>query len=403
MPVKEEVVGLLDNSKEVALKRLLALERKFPKSPEFKTEYVRFMQEYIQLGHMKQVTEHGSNRLQVFLPHHAVIKEDSKTTKTRVVFDASSQYSKGRSLNDALYKGPIIQADLFALIIRFRCYRYVLCADIAKLYRQILVHREQTALQSILWREDSEAEVKEFELLTLTYGTKPASFLATRCLKQLAELERANYPKAAEIVSRDFYMDDLLTGGNTEAEMRELKENLTELLVLGGFELHKWNSNILTSSKVNHTEEEAVNISKEQESKLLGTLWNPSKDTFHYKVSLKDSEAWVTKKTVLSQVCRLFDPLGLVRPVIALAKILMQELWSLGVEWDESVPMHIHKAWEQIRSQLSLFNNLKVPRAVSSGNESSQIEIHGFCDASEKAYGACIYIYIYANKTVKGK
>ncbi|XP_036143903.1 uncharacterized protein LOC118645955 [Monomorium pharaonis] len=391
LPIKEEGIELLEDSRKVALRRLLALERKFERRPEFKTEYVKFMREYAQLGHMKRIENHDSDKLRVFLPHHAVQNEDSKTTKTRVVFDASSRYAKGRSLNDALYKGPVVQTDLFELIVRFRAYKYVLCADIKKMYRQILVNKEQTRLQSILWREEVNSEVEEYELLTLTYGTKPASFLATRCLKQLAELEKSDYPRAAEIVNRDFYMDDLITGGNSESEIRELKGEVTELLARGGFELHKWNSNILIN-KLSQTEDEAVSLSKEQESRLLGVLWNPCKDTIYYKVSLNDNEARVTKRAMLAQICRLFDPLGLVGPVIVSAKLLMQELWSLGVDWDESVPMHIQKAWEKIRSQLCMLNSLNIVRKVISGDKNCQVEIHGFCDASEKAYGACIYI-----------
>lgn len=50
------------------------------------------------------------------------------------------------------------------------------------MYRQILIHEEQTPLQSIVWQEDPKSEIEEFELLTVTYGTKPASFLATKSL-----------------------------------------------------------------------------------------------------------------------------------------------------------------------------------------------------------------------------
>jgi len=201
-------------------------------------------------------------------------------------------------------------------------------------------------------------------LLTVTYGTKPAPFLATKCLHQLAELEKANYPQAAKVVSRDFYMDDLLTGGNTKAEVMKLKREVTELLAKGGFELYKWNSNIAITNEVNQIKKEFINIGEEVESKLLGILWNPVKDTFHYKISEKECETRVTKRAVLSQIFKLFDPLGLVGPIITLAKILMQELWSLGIE---SVPMHIHRAWDLIKSQLRLLNELKVAKAVLSG------------------------------------
>lgn len=92
---------------------------------------------------------------------------------------------------------------------------------------------------------------------------------------------------------------------------------------------------------------------------------------------------------MLSQVCKLFDPLGLVGPIVTSAKVLMQALWNLDIDWDESVLMHIQD-WNQIKSQLCLFNELKVPRLIVSGIDDCQL--HGFCDASEKAYGACLYL-----------
>lgn len=130
---------MLNGSREVALKRFLALERKLSYNPELKREYIAFMKEYQQLENMNRVEMNRDDNFRVFLPHQAVIKETSITTKTRVVFDASSQYAKGKSLNDALYKGPTIQSDLFSLIIQFRGYKYVLCADVEKMYRQILI------------------------------------------------------------------------------------------------------------------------------------------------------------------------------------------------------------------------------------------------------------------------
>jgi len=110
------------------------------------------------------------------------------------------------------------------------------------MYRYILIHNEQTPLQSIIWRENPKANIEEFELLTVTYGTIPASFLATRCLQQLAEVEKSNYPKAAKVICNDFYMDYLTE--NTEPEIITIKKELTELVAKGGFELHKWNTNL---------------------------------------------------------------------------------------------------------------------------------------------------------------
>lgn len=110
------MLSLLVNSREVALKRFLASERKFSKQPAFKTEYVAFMKEYQQLWHMRAVDTNTEGKFRVFLPHHNVIKQDSTTTKTRVVFDASSTYSQGKSLNDVLYKGAIKRSTTIKLV-----------------------------------------------------------------------------------------------------------------------------------------------------------------------------------------------------------------------------------------------------------------------------------------------
>lgn len=81
---------------------------------------------------------------------------------------------------------------------------------------------------------------------------------------------------------------------------------------------------------------------------------------------------------MLSQIAKSFDPIGLLGPVIIKAKILMQRLWQSKCDWDESVSPKI-------------LNKVTFPRKVVIQNAKS-IQVHGFCDVSETAYGACIYI-----------
>ncbi|XP_075210146.1 uncharacterized protein LOC142317990 [Lycorma delicatula] len=102
-----------------------------------------------------------------YLPHHAVFKETSLTTKLRVVFDGSAKSSNGLSLNDTLIIGPKVQQDLFSIILRFRVHNYVITSDITKMYRQILVTQDSN-LQRILWRENPEQDLKHYALRTVT-------------------------------------------------------------------------------------------------------------------------------------------------------------------------------------------------------------------------------------------
>lgn len=89
LPFRGEI-GQLGASREIAAKRLKAIERKFVKSTRFKEQYHDFMSEYQDLGHMTKVTNSEKDSVVNYLPHQTVIKEDSLTTKLRVVFDASS-------------------------------------------------------------------------------------------------------------------------------------------------------------------------------------------------------------------------------------------------------------------------------------------------------------------------
>lgn len=95
----------------------------------------------------------------------------------RVVFDGSCKTTGGRSFNDIQLVGPVVQDDLFSILLRFRYNAFVVTGDIEKMYRQIERH-----LQLILWRDKSTQPIKIFQLNTVTYGTASAPFLSTRCL-----------------------------------------------------------------------------------------------------------------------------------------------------------------------------------------------------------------------------
>ncbi|XP_055591255.1 uncharacterized protein LOC129743295 [Uranotaenia lowii] len=219
LPKDDNKFPNIGDSRDIAYRRLQGLERRLAKQPEICSQYMQFLSDYLELGHMRKAeVSLDRGRLRCFLPHQPVLKETSTTTKLRVVFDASCATSNGNSLNDILLAGPVIQDDLRSIIIRSRTKQYMIVADIEKMFRQIKISEEDKPLQSILWRNERTEEVETYELTTVTYGTKPAPFLATRVLKQLGIDEKMRYPKASEVIVKDVYMDDVLTGTDDEAE-----------------------------------------------------------------------------------------------------------------------------------------------------------------------------------------
>lgn len=221
LPTRDEHLQKLGDSRDIALQRFKMLERKLGQKPRFKKEYSDFIHEYANLQHMRELREDHPSwnvRPHFYLPHHCVIKEISATTKLRVMFDASSKTTSGISLNDVLMVGPVFQQDLFSILLRFRTFKYALTADIVKMYRQVLVNEAQIPLQRILWRDQSTDDMKTYELVTLTYGIASASFLVTKVIQQLADLEENEFPIEASIARRDFYVDDLITGANSKED-----------------------------------------------------------------------------------------------------------------------------------------------------------------------------------------
>ncbi|XP_066153278.1 uncharacterized protein [Euwallacea fornicatus] len=364
LPFKHDpyVIG---RSYEVAEKRLFRLERKFSRSFELKERYSSGLREYESLGHMTKLSSINFDEPHFFLPHHCVIKDSSTTTKLRVVFDASAKDSNGISLNDILHVGPTIQQDLFSILVRMRKHRIMLSGDIAKMYRQVLVNPDQRVMQLILWRD------------------QPSDPLSQDVAK--------SDPIISRIISHDFYVDDLCTGGESLEEVRMIKARIISILRSAGFELCKFRS--IDPDVLEFKSEIAggnLELGDGQVIKTLGLFWNPDSDIFHYRISPISNEKW-TKRKILSIVSRIFDPLGLLAPVIIRSKILIQRLWQSGVVWDESIPLELSSMWMRFKNQLDDINFIKVPRRVII-DAHHDLQIHCFSDASERAYGACIYL-----------
>lgn len=211
LPLKlhPEVIG---STIFMAKRRFFNLEAKFSKDVVLAKQYDDFMLKYMKLGHMQPVTSSSSSTVRYYPLHHAVIKDNSITTKLRVVFDASATGSSGMSLNNIMLKGPTVQPTLRSILLRFWTHTFALTSDVEKMYRQILVHSDDCELQRSLYRFSLSKTLKEYTLRMVTYSTKSAPYLTTQYLSQLgSEACRSNTQK---MIRDDFYVDDLLSGGN---------------------------------------------------------------------------------------------------------------------------------------------------------------------------------------------
>ncbi|XP_055524492.1 uncharacterized protein LOC129718097 [Wyeomyia smithii] len=397
LPKRDSLVFKLGDSKHTALKRFLALERRLAGNTIVKAMYEQFIEEYLRLGHMREVTDDDeSTAPQYYIPHHYVLRPDSSTTKLRVVFDASCTTSSGISLNDSLLIGPTVQDDLLAIVLRFRLHRYAVVADIEKMYRMVRVQPGDWRLQRIFWRANRNEFIRIFELQTVTYGTASAPYLATKCLKRLAELDGSKYPAAAKVLAEDFYVDDMMSGTDSIDEGVRLCASMQALLNGGGFTLRKWSSNCpaILEQIPDGFKDDRTSFELDESSatiKTLGLIWEPRLDCFKFRIP-EWNYSEICKRTVVSDLAKVFDPLGLVGPIVITAKIFVQSLWKQKVSWDETLAHVLKMQWNEFRHGLENLVNLKVPRWIAFNNDCRTVELHGFCDASTVAYGACIYL-----------
>ncbi|GBN84874.1 hypothetical protein AVEN_159988-1 [Araneus ventricosus] len=230
------------------------------------------------------------------------------------------------------------------------------------MYRQILVEPSQRYLQRIVWKETINLLIKIYELNTVTYGTVSAPSLAMRVLKALADAEHQDFPEAAKIIPRDMCMDDILSGATSLTSAKRLQAAL------------KYSFEDTQSNTV----------------KALGMLWKPQPDQLTFKVSVKKKD-FLTKREVLSQIARLYDPLSIIGPVKAKAKMFMQSLWLQKLDWNDNLPTKVLQVWNDFLVKLPGVNEINVPRYILI-DDVTKIELHRFSDASERAYGAFIYI-----------
>ncbi|XP_075150831.1 uncharacterized protein LOC142224938 [Haematobia irritans] len=330
-----------------------------------------------------------------FIPHHCVLRPERSTTKLRVVFDASTKTSSGKSLNDVLYTGPTLQNDLFAILLRFRLPRFVFTTDIEKMFRQILIHPRDRPYQIILWRNNTTEPINYFTLNTVTYGTRPAPYLAIRCLKEIIRENKMHFPLAASFLEKNFYVDDGLGGADSLNTALEIQRQLQQVMAQYGFILRKWSANHihLLHNIPECDQEVSLDFSTDDTNytKTLGLAWLPKADQLKVKVNLAPIRS-VTKRTVTSDLARIFDPLGLLSPVVVRAKIFVQELWNLNLSWDEAVPSEFDYRWRNFRESLKSLEIFPVNRHAYKGHISQNTQLHIFSDALEKAYGAAVYI-----------
>ncbi|CAH8494788.1 unnamed protein product [Dicrocoelium dendriticum] len=388
---------VLSSNRVMAEKRLAYLKRRLLRDGGLFSKYTQSINSMLDKGYAVRAPAKTGPRCW-YLPHHAIVNP-KKPEKLRVVLDCAAKF-RGRSLNDQLCQGPDVTANLTKVLTRFRKNLVALAADVEEMYMQVKVPEDdQGALRFLWWpKGDLSSEPVDYQMTAHPFGATSSPFCATYALrKTVSDFGHLYNATVTNAVTNGFYVDDCLVSLSSVEEAAQFAHDICELLAKGGFRLRKWISNktkaldLISPTEWARAPKELV-VGSHCNDRTLGLEWNAETDQFWFRFSVHNCLA--TRRSILSTISSMFDPLGLVCPLLLPAKVLLQKLCRRGLGWDDPLQPSDEQEWKQWINHTLSIGQLSVPRCVLRSIETSEqrAQLHIFSDASEIGYGVVAYL-----------
>ena len=399
----------LPKNDRIAYQSLLALERNLSRDPERAEEFCKQIEDMIRRGVAIQLTKEVLDSWSgdyYFLPLVGVKGKKS----LRVCFDASRRQGGHPSMNDCLHKGPDRYLNnLLAVLLGFRNGRVGCAADIAKFHNQVYLEPADVHMQRFLWRNmNTSEEPTVFAVRVNNFGVKAANCIATSALHQSADQFSTIYPEESQEIKSQTYVDDELVAAVDRKSALQKTSRLDEICAHAGMPNKGWT----------FSGDEKVSIAllggeDPEAPKVLGVYWLPGIDKFSFHVvltfkvkgspdihvttleELKGLPAeMLTMRSLLSNIHRIFDPMGLLIPVLLESKLLMRESWiTKDRGWDDPLPPDLWQRWFTFLSSLLSLGEVEFSRSLWPDEEVVGLPILViFSDGAALAFGVAAYI-----------
>ncbi|KAL4009060.1 hypothetical protein ACER0C_002912 [Sarotherodon galilaeus] len=327
LPLKNKEIQM-PNNRVLAEQRALNLKKRLLKNPTFCEDYSAFMKDLISKGYAAKVPDKDLERSDGkvwYIPHHGVYHP--KKHKMRVVFDCGAAY-QGFTLNGQLLQGPNLTSTLIGVLTRFRQEPVAVMADVEAMFHQVKVPPEDTDLLRFLWwpNGDLNQALVVYKMVVHLFGATSSPSCASYALRRCAEDNRDQFDSTAiETILQNFYVDDCLKSVGSEDEAVLLSHNLKAACQTGGFRLTKWISNsrvVLASIPDTERAKEVKDLDLDQDvlpiERALGVQWCVQSDSFKFRIAIQQKKA--TRRNILSITSSIYDPLGILAPVVLPAK-----------------------------------------------------------------------------------
>ncbi|GFX52060.1 reverse transcriptase domain-containing protein [Trichonephila clavipes] len=243
LPWKRDSNELSDNF-SLAKRRLGSLMRKMQRDKVLYSEYCKVLKNYLDEGIIEKVTNPfiPTNNPVFYLPHQVIIKNESLTTKLRLVFDASAHEEKQLSLNDCLFHGVNLNPNTLDLLISFRSNKIAVLADVEKAFLQIsLAPKDRDVVRFLI--DDGENGVQVYRFNRVLFGVNASPFLLAATIKMHVGKYMEKYPDTVRTLDHCFYVDDLVTGEDDAKSAFDLSSKAAKIMSEAGMNLRKCISN----------------------------------------------------------------------------------------------------------------------------------------------------------------
>ncbi|GFR05228.1 integrase catalytic domain-containing protein [Trichonephila clavata] len=404
LPWKPGMREVLQNNKTVARKRFEGLVRRFKCDHELFCEYKDVIDNYVREGIVERTScDSLSDSQGFYLPHHAVIRSDKTTSRLRIVFDGSAHEDGHSSLNQSLYTGPNLHPNMLELLLGFRKNPVAFTADVKSAFLQIELDLRDREFTRFFWTDNLNNNPYVLNFTRVLFGLRPSPYLLAATLKHHFKKYKEQYPHTFDLLNSSIYVDDFICGRNDVPDALRTTLECLQIFSDASMLLRKWRTNskqldLLWQQEGVETEfSETSATDLKPPIKVLGLAWDSEKDLIYFDP--KDLLKFMSRKTeskrfILSVVGRIFDPIGILGPFVIKLKCLLQDLWTLGVDWDSELPPKLRHKWQQWSSEAEGLTEIKIPRFYLGDvdQELSSVDIHCFSDASKSAYGTILYL-----------
>ena len=379
----------LPDNRYVVLPAFKSMMKALDKDPDKRLQYQQLHESEVSANFIEQVNQDEVNRTSQkhYLMHFPVYKKDlQSTTPVRRVFNGSLAVKNGCSLNDCMLKGQSLTPHIAKVLLRLRVKQYLLSSDVSKAFLRVILRESDRNYTLFFIREnwsDPDSELLIFRFRTVLFGSTSSPFLLNSTILEMLE----QFGALDTLI--EIYVDNIFATVDSNQELLDVMDQSIKLFEKASMPLHEFASNSEFANGI--FQDKGIFTKSTNKMKTLGYHWDFMKDTWSIENPDFILSEDTSKRTILSNISAVFDPLGFIMPPVLQSKALIQKCWDLGVAWDAEVPEVYLEEWQSLVNSLKEVLQLEHKRWIGI-KDLSKAKLHVFSDASQTQMGCVAYV-----------